>query len=704
MPPPGASAGFHASGHQTTACQGCHVTSLSNELRLVWQTYTGATTAAPHGKVTADGCIGCHEKEPAQWRLVEQTAGHREHRDAKNVDCLSCHGPSTHAGTPPAPQRVCLGCHKEERLHKATTVGAETCLSCHSYAVNKNVEAPTTVACARCHSSEIHLAASSAGVVRPLKEVGEHGLHSGVACQLCHNAHGIKLKVPDGQPSCAACHKVETVQVATSDRTGPEEHRKCEGCHKPHLPRKSAQQRCIDCHEKKAKGLIGDQTASTRAPTALKHESCTSCHVPHSWKADVAGCTSCHKKEANLVATRSPPEHKACVDCHDVHGPPPTGAVCVKCHAGTKGRHVALAPERHKDCTSCHNPHAPGAEEARASCGSCHGKEQTELVRDAPGAHGKNSCFTCHKPHDNPMPPAGICGSCHADKAQLVASAGPPRHRACVSCHEPHQARIAEAAAVCNKCHTGLFDASSKPPQHMAHQGECKTCHAFHGSPAVAQVRCLGCHREVAARLNPPNPMHAECGTCHRPHAAASTASARCATCHTNAAAVAAMWPAASAHAQACVGCHQPHAARETKPCSGCHAAEVASASGGKHQCKQCHEPHAAPPGTGAAWWSRCNSCHAKEVEGAKARGPTHSKCKSCHEPHKFAVPSCSSCHKDMPGRGLHAAPTHAATCASCHDAHVEARPTREQCLKCHTDRRAHEPSAPSCFTCHSFR
>jgi hypothetical protein len=84
--------------------------------------------------------------------------------------------------------------------------------------------------------------------------------------------------------------------------------------------------------------------------------------------------------------------------------------------------------------------------------------------------------------------------------------------------------------------------------------------------------------------------------------------------------------------------------------------------------------------------------------------GPTHAECKNCHQPHRFAVPTCTSCHGDMGARGLHAVAKHGANCNACHDPHLKTMPTREQCLTCHTDKRAHEPNAKDCYTCHLFR
>jgi hypothetical protein len=701
----GASADWHAAGHSGIACQKCHETSLATGLRLLWQTYTNSATPVAHGQATPRACVGCHEKNPAQWRLVAETAGHRDHHEVKGVDCLSCHASTAHVSAPP--EKVCTSCHKDDHLHKSTVVGAETCLSCHSFAITpKNMTPPTTVACEKCHADATTLAASAGGTpVPPMRVVDAHALHGGVACQLCHNAHGIKPTVPQGQPVCARCHQFENFQVGNEQRSGPAGHRDCEGCHKPHAPTGTAILGCINCHAKNAKGLLDNGEAVVT--TALRHKNCASCHVPHTWKAERSGCMQCHKEQTQLLQTRSPPEHKACTDCHDVHGPPPTGAVCLKCHSDTKSRHVALAPERHKDCTSCHNPHAPKPEDTRTSCAKCHSEEVTQLARDGPEGHLQDSCFGCHKPHDNPMPPENVCSKCHRDKATLVSTAGPPKHRVCISCHEKHVFRITDVVAACTRCHENLFDAAARGIASVPHQADCKTCHTFHGEPGVARASCLGCHEKVASEFEPINDKHADCGSCHKPHTPASAAPEECRKCHADKAAIAAMWPPSSAHAQACNLCHQQHDVKIKKACAECHATEAASLASGpaKHRCESCHAPHVAPPGQGPAWWQSCGNggCHAAKVQSVKQRGPTHSACKNCHQPHEFGVPTCISCHKDITSEGLHAVQQHAANCNACHDPHVKSVPTRQQCLACHTNRANHQPDAVICNTCHIF-
>lgn len=710
---------WHATGHKDVECQSCHTTSTGAGLKLYWQSLVGSAQPVAHGKASAHTCTSCHEKQPADWRVIAETRGHREHRDVKNVDCLSCHGPGTHKEV--APAAVCVTCHEDQRLHKPTTANAETCLSCHGFtASKKNAQEPTTIACEKCHADPSGLTLTvGTSPPRPMNAVNDHVVHGGVACQLCHNAHGKKLVAPPGQPVCAKCHQVETVQVGSKETKGPEGHRACEGCHKPHAPISSALTSCVTCHEKDAKGLVGAKVAvgapmpaTLRKPaggttTALKHDSCTSCHLPHTWRAEPNGCMQCHKAETQKFLTRSPPGHTACVSCHDVHGPPPSGAVCVKCHAKTLGNHVALAPEKHKDCTSCHDPHAPRPADTRPACAKCHTAEMSQ-VSLGPVAHAKDSCLGCHQPHNSPMPKANVCTTCHGGEAKLVATAAPPKHRLCASCHEPHKFKIASVGTVCAKCHGAMFAATTPlgtpTLPKITHGGECKNCHAPHGSPGVPQAACLKCHAKVATEFNPPNAKHAVCRSCHQPHTPATSALAACATCHATQAVVATKWPPASPHAKACNGCHQPHDARVKKACADCHAAEASSALGGKHQCVQCHAPHVAPPGAGPAWWTKCNQCHAAQVESVKLRGPTHSVCKSCHQPHRFAAPTCVSCHKDIAAKGLHAVPKHTANCASCHDAHVKAPTTRAQCLSCHTDRRNHEPTATTCQGCHPFK
>jgi hypothetical protein len=712
----GASEGWHAKGHDGVACQKCHEVSFKVGASLWWKSLIGGKPAS-HAKAEAPACVECHEKDPAKWLLIDESAGHRKHRSAKDVSCLSCHGATTHTSTPS--EKTCFECHKTERLHKAAPASAESCFSCHRFAVSDKLAEKNSIdACGKCHQSTAALEASTTTPLpKPLKEVNDQALHGKVPCQLCHDSHGKKPKPPkEGQPVCARCHEFQIKQIGAEVKKELVGHRDCEGCHQPHAPLHTAQDRCVKCHEKNAKGIFADGKTDKTAPdgktTALKHKSCASCHQPHTWRADKNGCQICHKDRAQMVATRSPSQHGSCTNCHEVHGPPPTGAVCVKCHEKTKGTHVALAPAKHKDCASCHNPHAPSPKETRDSCGKCHQTELAQVSKEGPVKHTLESCFSCHKPHENPAAPKDVCAKCHADKARLASTARPAKHQVCTECHEKHVFKVKDAQATCLACHgapkAGATNAKAGGapvlPASTTHGGDCKKCHAPHGPPTVQKAACFKCHDKLEAGFKPVNEQHGTCRSCHTPHMPAKGAGEKCAGCHAPKVAIAAKWPAGSPHAQACVGCHTPHDVKAKKACATCHTKEATSATGGKHQCVQCHAPHVAPPGTGAAWWSKCNECHSAKVESVKLQGKTHSQCKSCHEPHKFAVPACTTCHAEQVKKGLHTSPKHAASCKSCHDPHVKAEPTRDQCLACHTDKRAHQPDAKKCQACHVFK
>jgi hypothetical protein len=694
-------AAFHTRGHDGVSCQSCHTTSDTAALELLRRKVLGTSGKPPrHSGVQPATCVSCHEEKPASFRLIQDTEGHRVHRAAKDVSCTSCHGADVH-GTEPAGEKTCLSCHKTQRLHK-TAKDAETCLSCHSFtATEGKAPAPTAVVCERCHADAAKVAASAPdGTHLPGKSIDPTVLHGRLDCRQCHDPHGHKPVIPEGQPTCVRCHQFQIFSAGLAQTAGPEGHKNCEGCHKPHAPLKNALQSCVKCHENNARGVT---PVGPGKSTALQHESCASCHLPHAWRAERSGCMQCHQDKAATILNESPPQHGQCTNCHSVHGAPPSAQVCVGCHKN-KLNHMAVAPTRHKDCTSCHNPHAANVAAARVSCANCH-TNQNAGVAHGPEGHSKQTCFGCHKPHENPLPPADVCGRCHEKNARLVSTASPPKHRVCTSCHEKHQFAITDIASACARCHGPVVGAADAP-----HNGDCKGCHTLHGTPEVVRPRCLGCHEKIAAVFKPPpgNAPHDKCRSCHQPHRAASTAPTRCAGCHEKQAQVALTWPTQSAHAQACNKCHQPHDVRTKKACSECHAkeAESAVAAQGKHKCIQCHPPHQATPGNGVAWWKRCASCHDDKVQSVKAKGTTHSQCQNCHKPHGFSRPACSTCHAeaDMAQKGVHAVKQHAAKCTACHDPHTKAEPNRAQCLACHTNKTAHEPGAERCQACHPFK
>lgn len=673
----------HASaGHEQTACQSCHPITVGAGIRLATSRLFGQKGSAKHGAVRSASCTACHNPKSSDWLRVSSTEGHRKHpTGVAALDCLSCHR-TTHQQVDPA--KNCLECHGNSLLHdksKHDEAGKPQCLSCHNFSV-ASAERPeratlTTAACTRCHSDG---AVKSEDVV-PASAIRPTDLHGDVDCKQCHEPHDKSSGQSAARP-CKSCHQI---QILSGSPNLPEDHIKCESCHKQHKPVAQAGARCVTCHEQARAKSNG------AASTALRHDECASCHLPHTWVAAPNECVTCHKEQASDVVNKSPPKHQRCNNCHEVHGAPPSGATCGGCHKGNATKQRS-APAKHQDCISCHKPHSPNVA-VPATCAECHKGALHQLVSLGPGAHLKASCTGCHMTHGNPRADTKTCSACHKAKVTQVAKAGPEPHTRCVSCHAPHRFSVDQNAPPCAKCHAEINASSG------SHGGKCVNCHAPHGSPKVPREKCLGCHEKLGYKAPPGNADHSRCGSCHQPHRAASAAATKCASCHADKKKIAELWPASSAHRDACEKCHKPHDVRAPVACGGCHEKQQQSAGGGRHQCKQCHAPHQAPAQDTKGWWNRCASCHQKQVQASKS----HNQCQNCHKPHTFKPPECKSCHAEAAGKAAHKVKEHA-PCTKCHDAHGASLPGRAECLACHADKANHQPQAQRCFGCHPFK
>ncbi len=672
-----------AVGHEGVACQGCHSVETGEAFRLVGARLFGGKGPKGHGRALSTACTSCHNERDPKWSRIATTSGHQSHPTGVGaVDCLSCHRATSHAQRSAAV--VCSDCHASVQLHAKQDGVAEgtepQCLSCHNFALPKPDQASvTTLQCGRCHGEAAHRGEPLPKIAQA-NTVRAKDLHGGVDCKLCHQPHaghgGIRAA-----KTCTNCHSI----LITDTGKLPAEHLLCEKCHEQHAPLAKAGSRCAGCHTQAVR-------SGTSSSTALQHDECASCHRPHTWVAETNGCVNCHVEEASLVASKSPEKHQRCVNCHEVHGPPLSGTTaCSGCHKANAQKMLA-APAKHRDCTSCHNPHAPRTEAPRA-CAECHKAPVHQVVTMGPAAHAKASCTACHTLHGNPRADARACQGCHKDKRALVAKAEPAPHKDCGSCHRSHRFSITNVSQPCRRCHEETVTAST------AHSGSCDKCHQVHGSPRVAQDKCLGCHTKLPFKPPAGNVPHGRCASCHAPHKRAQGALTRCAGCHEDKSRIAKLWPAHSAHREACNNCHEPHGVQNVKSCGDCHKTQAASAQGGRHRCVQCHSPHAAPPSSKQGWWGKCVGCHATQVEASKK----HTACNACHKPHAFSPPACTSCHKSMTSKAAHAVKAHQ-TCTDCHDAHAATFPGRAECLKCHKDRANHQPNARQCQGCHLFK
>ena len=285
----------------------------------------------------------------------------------------------------------------------------------------------------------------------------------------------------------------------------------------------------------------------------------------------------------------------------------------------------------------------------------------------------------------------------------------------------------------------------SPGPLSRAHQSlsgitQCTTCHAV--SLGSAELKCAGCHTEIAQRLGQKRGLHAtlvknpsdgqECASCHSDHNGVDFnlirwdppktsfdhgqtgytlegkhAGVACEECHTPAhirpverrlIKIKDLSRTYLGISQDCVTCHSdPHAGRLGPNCTQCHNfSEWKTASGFDHSKTRY-------PLTGLHAQVACEKCHTPGPRGeARLTGLAFGSCKDCHQdPHRGSFPqTCETCHStgswkgarvsgsfdhsktDFPLVGKHAA----VGCADCHDGSDFRKPMAHgRCMDCHT-------------------
>jgi len=187
------------------------------------------------------------------------------------------------------------------------------------------------------------------------------------------------------------------------------------------------------------------------------------------------------------------------------------------------------------------------------------------------------------------------------------------------------------------------------------------------------------------------------CAVCHdAPRGHEAHGSLACAECH-RASAQATM---AALAPEQCQSCH--HGAEQTWTCEHCHQSRGALESVQTLAFGVWSVPRSRtlPFDHGAHAELDCASCH----QNPPALTPAAS-CATCHEAHVEAEVRCASCHV-APPPGAHDVNAHL-TCsgAGCHSApQVEAlASTRPVCLVCHQEQEEHEPDG-NCIDCHRVR
>jgi len=257
---------FERSAHNQLSCHSCHPVSTG----ALWQVYATVflrpTEVTKHAHVPNEVCGACHIKgDPARWRIVANTAGHRLHLQStlpalRGIQCVDCHGASLHEFKPN--QQICLqaGCHSYAHIRLGRMADRDIyCTTCHAF----TAEAPT-------------IAVDSLG--HPMSPKAEQ---------------------------CLSCHEMQQMLSRMEFMHDPHKG-ECGDCHNPHEQRHGAE--AVRSCDK-----AGCHTTWRESPFHIgvpNPTECTRCHIPHSWKVEGKNCLRCHTNIGDPTRPTGP-SHRA---------------------------------------------------------------------------------------------------------------------------------------------------------------------------------------------------------------------------------------------------------------------------------------------------------------------------------------------------------------------------------------------------------
>ncbi|MEZ5977277.1 MAG: cytochrome c3 family protein [Planctomycetota bacterium] len=481
-------------GHGGMDCRACHAEGEVHSLEVV---------AGNGSKPTARACLDCHDS-PHGEAFVTRNA--RDSRTSLEASCVVCHAAAhtsfrdealeitaeQHAasGFPlalPHDEVTCDGCHAPEPEDFAARYpgrDADRCAACHEdphggqFATGPFAQE----GCVACHGRERFEPHGFTAELHARAALPLEGGHLGAACEDCHTvAH-------DGEPrtfrgtsdTCSACHE-DAHNGFFDSRTQalePVAHGDCARCH-------------------------GATAFAQLVPESFDHTRWTGFPVDGAHEAE--GCASCHASTAEPDAAgrtfgRVAPEHGELVA---MHAGPEVGRSCAACHEDPHGGRFDAEglPERYDEregCARCHTD----ASFRDLSRGFDHGL-WTGFPLD--GAHGEQSCSTCHAPLRAPTTEGRTWG--FAKGAD------------CASCHaDPHGGQFRErdaqgtlGATDCARCHQNT---TSFAKLRFRHNWDSR----FKLDETHAKVDCAQCHRPEVISGAPTfhyKPLGTNCTDCH---------------------------------------------------------------------------------------------------------------------------------------------------------------------------------------------
>jgi DmsE family decaheme c-type cytochrome len=261
------------------------------------------------------------------------------------------------------------------------------------------------------------------------------------------------------------------------------------------------EQACVTCHDTQQKGMQG--TAHHRASdprTPAAKQGCESCHGPGS--AHVSDPVANPVKNFKTMSADE------------------ANATCTSCH--NRGEHALWDGSQHESrglsCTSCHSVHSPktpvGQLKAKTQtelCASCHRDKVAKLDRSGhmPVREGKMQCMTCHNVHGSTNVKllrkgdsiSELCTSCHAEKRGPFLWEHAPSRDGCVTCHDPHGSSnermlVAKPPILCQRCHAGTRHPSTIYDAALVGAGSKPSVRVYGRT-------CVSCHSAIHGSNHP---------------------------------------------------------------------------------------------------------------------------------------------------------------------------------------------------------
>lgn len=206
---------WSSSPHHLVTCHKCHQQDTKDSLWQVWFYLTQRPDhVMHHPELNHAVCAQCHLSEDPQWKLVQETAGHKVHFGKAGIDCLDCHIGGVHEFLRPVD--ACIKCHTDKAEGAGKKMAFMHCTDCHSFLAKQTDLLPLRATCLGCHKN-IKVGRESFPETAPM---------STFDCYICHKPHD-QLR-PDREV-CLSCHTdLKPVHYRMT------EGQSCIDCHQPH--------------------------------------------------------------------------------------------------------------------------------------------------------------------------------------------------------------------------------------------------------------------------------------------------------------------------------------------------------------------------------------------------------------------------------------------------------------------------------------